>query len=225
MESYSKLVSITHRILKSIFRPVIKSIWIKSVNGLENVPLEGPAIFALNHQSFFDFLAFTVISPRNVHFLAAEKFFDSLFWKPIMILTGQIKVERLSKNKNDLHFVVKKHIEMGNLLAIFPEGTRSHLEFEMLKAYTGIAQYALEHKVSIVPVGIRGSGGILPKHSSRIKFKKQIEIHIGEPITFTEHWGKHQDKKICTYVTERVIKKIELLSGKKYNHYEFNHND
>jgi 1-acyl-sn-glycerol-3-phosphate acyltransferase len=223
MNSDSKIIALTYYILRTLLKPFIKSLWVKNVTGLSNIPKEGSVIFALNHQSFLDFLTFTVICPRNVHFLAAEKFFDSLFWKPIMILSGQIKVSRESHDKAVVHSIVKRHIEKGMLLAIFPEGTRSHSESEMLKAYTGIAKYALEHRIPIIPVGIKGAHGIFSKGSSRVKFRKSVEINIGEPIIAQEHWGKHLDKSTCTFVTEKVIKKIEILSGKKYNHYEFNH--
>jgi len=122
-----------------------------------------------------------------------------------------------------VHSIVKKHIDKGMLLAIFPEGTRSHSESEMLKAYTGIAKYALEHRIPIIPVGVKGAHGIFSKGSSKLKFRKSVEINIGEPLIHPEYWGKHLDKSTCTLVTEKVIKKIEALSGKKYNHYEFNH--
>ncbi len=223
MNSYSKLTSIVYSCLRRLLKPLVKWIWVKKVTGLANIPTDGSAIFALNHQSFLDFITFSVVCPRNVHFLAAEKFFNSLFWNPIMKLSGQIRVNRNSHDKTSVHAIVKKHIEKGTLLAIFPEGTRADSELEMLKAYNGIAKYALEHQIPIIPVGIVGAHGILSKNSSKIRFKKSIEIHIGEPLIFSEYWGKHLDKSTCTFITEKVIKKIELLSGKKYNHYEFKH--
>lgn len=223
MKSYSKIISIIYYILRSLLKPLIKVVWVKKVTGLSNVPTTGPAIFALNHQSFLDFITFSVVCPRNVHFLAAEKFFNSLFWKPIMILSGQIKVTRNSHDKATVHSSVKNHVEKGMLLAIFPEGTRSHSEIEMLKAYTGVAKYALEHCVPIIPVGIKGAHGIFSKGSNKIKLRKSVEISIGEPMIFKEYWGKHLDKSTCTFITEKVIKRIEILSGKKYNHYEFSH--
>ncbi len=222
MNSDSKIITLTYYLLRTLLKPFIKGLWVKNVTGLSNIPKSGSAIFALNHQSFLDFLTFTVISPRNVHFLAAEKFFESLFWKPIMILSGQIKVTRESHDKAIVHSIVKKHVDKGMLLAIFPEGTRSHSESEMLKAYTGIAKYALEHRIPIIPVGVKGTHGIFSKGSSELKFRKSVEINIGEPLIHSEYWGKHLDKSTCTLVTEKVIKKIEALSGKKYNHYEFN---
>jgi 1-acyl-sn-glycerol-3-phosphate acyltransferase len=201
-------------------KPVIKGIWVREVTGLDNIPKKGGAIIALNHQSFFDFLTFSVVTKRNVHFLAAEKFFRNKSTLPVMILTGQIKVERGDSDKSLVHESVETHLKKGHLVGIFPEGTRSHLEFEMLKAYTGIAKYALKHHVPIIPVGIRGAFNIHAKDSKKLRYSKEIEIHIGEPIHFEEHWDKHTDKYICTKVTESVVREIEKLSLKKYPHYE-----
>ena len=225
MKSYSTTTSFTYFFLRKALKPVIKGIWVKKVSGLENIPKAGSAILALNHQSFFDFLTFSVVANRNVHFLAAEKFFKSFFWKPIMLLTGQIKVDRQTSDKSGVHTAVAEHLKRGQLIAIFPEGTRSHLEFEMLKAYTGIARYALEHHVPIIPVGIKGAEKVHSKSTPNLSFKKVVEIHIGEPLHFNEHWGKHADKEVCTIVTEKVIKKIEKLSGKTYPHYEHQHEE
>lgn len=223
MKSYSTIISITYSFLRKVLGPIIKLVWVKKVTGISNIPKSGSAIFALNHQSFIDFITFSVVCPRNVHFLAAEKFFTSLFWKPVMILTGQIKVERNLHDKSTVHSIVKKHIDKGTTLGIFPEGTRSHSETEMLKAYNGIARYSLEHKVPIIPVGIVGAHSFFSKNNPKIGFKKSVEIHIGKPLLFEDYWDKHLDKSTCTLITEKVMKEIEILSGKKYKHYEFSH--
>ena len=223
MKSYQKRTAVSHFILKTLVKPLFKFFWVKKIVGLENIPKTNAYIIALNHQSFFDFLIFTVISPRNIHFLAAEKFYKNKYWKTLMVLTGQIKVEREAKDKTELHNHVKMHLNKGLLLGIFPEGTRSPHKDEMLPAFSGIAKYALEHHVHIIPVGLRGVYDILSKESKKISFRKCSEVHIGKPLDLTEYWGLHEDNEKCTLVTEKVMKKIELLSGKKYNHYKHNH--
>ncbi|HEY1037533.1 MAG TPA: lysophospholipid acyltransferase family protein [Candidatus Paceibacterota bacterium] len=225
MKSHSRFISFTYSVLRFILRPIIITIWVKEVTGVKNIPKTGGAIVALNHQSFLDFFAFAVVAPRGTHFLSAEKFFKKGLWKWLMILTGQIKVERNADDKSGVHSLVKKHIENGDLVGIFPEGTRSHLKDEMLKAFTGIAKYALEHRVPIIPVGIKGAHEIHSKESKRVKFIKTLEVHIGTPLHFPNHWEHHSDKEARTYVTEKAIKQIERLSGKRYPHYELKHDE
>jgi 1-acyl-sn-glycerol-3-phosphate acyltransferase len=139
-----------------------------------------------------------------------------------MRITGQIKVDRKMHEKSSVYLSVKKHIEKGTLIGIFPEGTRSPHKNEMLKAFTGVAQFALRHGVPIIPVGITGTYEILSLYDKRPNLKKIVGIHIGAPLHFQIHHGKDSDKGVCLIVTERVIKEVEKLSGKTYHHYERN---
>jgi 1-acyl-sn-glycerol-3-phosphate acyltransferase len=193
---------------------------LKKTSGFENIPKEGPAIIAMNHQSFFDFLSVAALAPRNIHFLAAEKFFENKYWKILMIATGQIRVDRKAEDKTKSLQGIQNHLKAGTLVGIFPEGTRSHLREEMLKAFTGIAKFSLENKVPIIPVGIVGTHEILSKGDKKMKIKKVLEIHVGRPMNFTKYHGRHNDKEICNFITERVMMEIAKLSGKKYPHCE-----
>ncbi|MEN9649544.1 MAG: hypothetical protein RL094_511 [Candidatus Parcubacteria bacterium] len=225
MNSDSKFIAFTYFVLRAILRPIIKTIWIKKTTGIQHIPTKGPAIIAFNHQSFFDFLCFSVVAPRNVHFLSAEKFFYHKLWKHLMKFTGQIKVERHVHDKSDVHESVRKHLAKGMLVGIFPEGTRSPHEHEMLKAFTGVGKFTLEHRVPVIPVGIKGTYAVLSNGTPKLQYNKVVEIHVGEPLHFSDHHGKHTDKQICQLVTEKVMKKIEVLSGKTYPHYELNHDE
>jgi 1-acyl-sn-glycerol-3-phosphate acyltransferase len=220
LDSDHRFIGISYFFLRKIIGIPIRFLFIKKVTGKDNIPLKGPAILAFNHQSFFDFLCFSAIAPRNVHFLSAEKFFHNKIWRILMVLTGQIKVDRTSDNKSKMHQIVKNHITKGLLVGIFPEGTRSPFEKQMIKAFTGVAQFSLLHHVPIIPVGIKGTYQVLSKKDFFPKVKKIVEIQIGNALHFPAHFDKHTDKEVCTYVTEHVIKEIETLSGKTYPHYE-----
>lgn len=213
-------ISCCYWFLRKVFGFFIKIILIKKVHGIENIPLKGSAIVVFNHQSFFDFICFASITPRNIHYLSAEKFFEHWLWKYLMIFTGQIKVNRKEHDKSELYNMVKKHINKGKIIGIFPEGTRSPYKYEMLKMYNGAAHFALKHHVPIIPVGIIGTYEVMNKTQSRPILKKIVEINIGNSMSFIEHHDHHDNKQICTSVMERVINKIEILSGKKYKHYE-----
>lgn len=220
MHSDHPFIGITYWIIRKIVGPIIKIFLIKRTIGLNNIPKSGSAILAFNHQSFFDFLCFVAIAPRNIHFLAAEKFFAHFGWRILMLLTGQIKVNRHEHAKSLLHEEIKRHVDSGKLIGIFPEGTRSPYKDELLKVFTGVAQFALRHKISVIPVGIVGTYDVMAKHMSRPLIKKIVEIHIGKSLDFHKYHGNHTDKDICLYVTEKVIREIEKLSGKKYRYYE-----
>jgi len=220
MNSDHLFIAVIYWILRKVIGFPIRLFLINKTNGLSNIPKKGSGILAFNHQSFFDFLCFAAVTPRNIHFLSAEKFFEHKLWRIVMVLTGQIKVERNSHEKIGLYESIQKHVLKGTLIGIFPEGTRSPHKEEMLKAFTGVAQFALKHHIPIIPVGIIGTYSVMAKHDSKPHIKKIVDINIGLSLNFQEYHGKDNDKEICLYVTEKVMKELEKLSGKKYRHYE-----
>jgi 1-acyl-sn-glycerol-3-phosphate acyltransferase len=199
---------------------LIRLVWVKKVEGFENIPKIGAIIAAFNHQSFFDFLCFISVSPRKIHFLAAEKFFTNPFWYLLIKLTGQIKVDRKKHGKDDLHETVLKHLQNGKMIGIFPEGTRSPHEKEMLPAFTGVAKYAMHGEVPVLPVGIKGTYNVMAKHDKKPRFKKIVTIHIGKPMYFTEYHHSKLDDKTFRILTDKIMIEIASLSDKNYSHVE-----
>ena len=206
-------------LLRKFLKPIINFLWIRRIVGIENFPLTGSVILAMNHQSYFDFLCLAAIAPRNIHFLAAEKFFDHWLWSRLMIVTRQVRVDRKNSDKVEVHRLVHDHLESNRVIGIFPEGTRSPYEYVMLKAYTGIAKYSLVKKVPIVPIGLRGTFRVMSKHDKKPRIIKAVEIHIGKPIHFAEYHLRndltHVDYNV---VTSKVMKEISKLSEKDYPH-------
>jgi len=204
-------------ILRKCLKPIIKNIWISDVKGINHIPEKGGVILAMNHQSYFDFLCLAAISPRNIHFLAAEKFFDHILWRFLMKITRQVKVNRKDSNKSEVHRLIHDHLDKGRVVGIFPEGTRSPHEHEMLRAFNGVSQYSLTKRVPIIPIGIKGTFNVMSRHDKRPRFIKAVEIIIGKQIHFTEYYDRN-DLSHIDYgaVTHRVMKEISLLSAKKY---------
>ena len=192
-----------------ILAPVIRLVWVKKVKGRENLPQSGPFIVAANHQSYFDFISLVCVSPFKLTFLTAEKFFASKFWRPIMEYTGQIKVERYSdESKDEASQLALKVLEHKRVLAIFPQGTRSR-SGEIEKTYTGVARFALQAKVSVIPVGIKGAFEVMPPQAKKPKLKKIIEINIGKPMEF-------DGSKTPRQITNEIMAEIARLAGKEY---------
>ena len=91
-----------HPLLKVVFGPIVRRLWIREVHGLENIPAGGAYLMALNHESYFDFICITAAVDRKIHFLAAEKFFEH----PIAFLEPKCYLKRHQKN----HFAKKPFV-------------------------------------------------------------------------------------------------------------------
>ncbi|NLE07540.1 MAG: 1-acyl-sn-glycerol-3-phosphate acyltransferase [Parcubacteria group bacterium] len=215
----SIFLRLSYSFLKATLGTLIRLIWVKKVEGLENIPKKGSVIIAFNHQSIFDFLCFIPILPRHIHYLSAEKFFSHPVWTPLVKMTGQIKVDRVSRDKSISHQTLYKYLANNKVIGIYPEGTRSPFEKEMLYAFTGVAKYAINAQVPVIPVGIKGTYEIMSRHDKKPKFKKLATFHIGKPIDFTKYQSANLNKKAYRVLTDRIMMEISKLSGKTYPYY------
>lgn len=203
--------------LRYLVAPLIRKIWINKVEGLENIPVKGPVVIASNHESYFDFICFWAISPRRIQYLAAEKFYKSKFWRPIMVATGQIKVERESKDKKKVHERAHDILKNEGVLGIFPEGTRTRTG-ELGKAFTGVTKFALKARVPIIPVGMIGAFHAWPPHKKLPSLKK-VSIKIDKPIFHHDHYDKEHTEALLRHLTDELMMTIGKLTGKEYKHH------
>ena len=188
------------------FSPIVRFIWIKKIKGLENLPNNKNFIIAANHQSYIDFISLISIFDKHLTFLAAEKFYTSFFWRPIMKISKQIKVDRKAKDKSE---VIKRAIDVLNrnkILAIFPQGTRSR-NGKIEKYYPGAAKIAIKTNKEIIPIGIKKTFDVLPPHKKFPKIKKIVEINIGKPIS-----TKNYKNKDFSCLINKLMNEISRLS-------------
>ncbi|MFA6421853.1 MAG: lysophospholipid acyltransferase family protein [Candidatus Buchananbacteria bacterium] len=206
----------TYKIIKFLFAPIIKLLWIKKVEGLENIPETDRIILASNHESYFDFICLAAISPRPVYFLAGEVFFKKWYFRPLMKMTGQIRVDRNQKDKSQAVNKALEILEREKVFGIFPEGTRS-ADGKLQKAYTGVAKIALKSKSKVIPVGMIGTFEIMSRHDKYPKFKK-CKIKIGKAINLSQYYGKEEDKEVLINIADKIIMpQIAKLTGEEYN--------
>jgi 1-acyl-sn-glycerol-3-phosphate acyltransferase len=209
---------ITKRIVYPIF-----NLWVKEVNGMENVPKKSSFIIAANHESYFDHIIivcnFVKYLDKKVHFLSKKEHFDTPLKAAWHNWAGAIPLDRENGGKEALKWAIKA-LKEGKIIAIHPEGTRS-LTGKIQKAKTGIARLALKAKVPIIPVGLINTFEILPK-GKYIPKAIRATMNIGKPIGFNEHYNKKINKRILNNVTIRIMKEVARLSKQKY---DFKHND
>lgn len=204
-------------IVKRIIPPIVK-LWIKKVNGLENVPEKGPFIIAANHASYMDhFIIMSTLLPcvdKKIHHLAKKEHFDNVLKKAWHTYVGAIPLDRETGGKDALNWAVKA-LKKGKIIAIHPEGTRS-LTGKLQKAKTGVARLAMISKAPVLPVGLIGTFEILPKGKYIPRLKKAT-MSIGKPIYFQEYYNKKISKRLLREATNKIMKEIARLSKQKYD--------
>jgi len=201
-----------------ILIPTITNLWVKEINGLENVPKKGAFIVAANHASYMDHLIImcTLVPYLNkkIHHLAKKEHFDNIFKKTWHTYAGAIPLDRQAGGKEALNWAVKA-LKRGKIIALHPEGTRS-LTGKLQRAKTGVARLTLAAKVPVLPIGLIGAFEILPKGKYIPKLKRAV-MNIGKPIYFNKYYNKKITKKLLRKVTNDIMKEIAKLCNQEYN--------
>jgi len=151
------------------------------VRGKENVRPDRNYVYMANHASLIDIPALFAYLPFQFRIMAKKELFYVPFMGWHLWTAGNFPVDRSDPRKTarSLRGVVEG-IKAGKSLAVFPEGTRSpdgHLQ----EFRAGAFKIALRAGVPIVPVAIRGTHALLPKHSLAPR-PGRVEVIIGQPI-------------------------------------------
>lgn len=166
--------------------PVSRFICSPSVHGFEAIAGEQqPLIFAPNHVSHFDTLAFLCAIPatyrKNIVVAAAVDNFFNTRWKCVFysLFLSTIPVERTRTNRKSAD-IAAGLLDRGYNLLIFPEGGRSFTD-EMMEFHGGAAYLAKRCNIPVVPVYLQGVRKILPKGSSRVR-RASIGVFFGAAL-------------------------------------------
>jgi len=176
------------------------------LRGLYNVPKKGAFIIASNHLSWTDIPLIPFHLPRKVVYMAKEEYFNSrLAW--LVRFLGAFPVKRGEGDRQALR-AGEEQLKKGNILVIFPEGTRSRTR-TMARAHSGMGMIALRTGEPVVPVAIWGSENMLKK------FGTPVTISFGEPMVLTPK-GKKITREDIDEATDKVMRKIAEMLPPEY---------
>ncbi|MBL7054755.1 1-acyl-sn-glycerol-3-phosphate acyltransferase [Candidatus Woesearchaeota archaeon] len=202
---------------KRTIAPVF-NLYLKKVNGMENIPRGRNFIIAANHESYLDhpFIICTIVLHLNkkVHFLAKKEHFSNPLKAAWHRYSGAIPLDRQAGGKKALQWAIQA-LKEGKIIAIHPEGTRT-LTGKLQEGKTGIARLVLAAHVPVLPMGIVGAFEILPKGKYIPKFKRAT-MNIGKPMYFDEYYSKKPTKKLLREMTNKIMVEIAKLSRQEYN--------
>jgi 1-acyl-sn-glycerol-3-phosphate acyltransferase len=207
-------------VLKVILTPILRVLFRPWVEGLEHVPDDGPAIFASNHVSFSDSIFLPLVVPRRITFLAKSDYFTGRSLKGrmkagFMRAVGQVPVDRSGGRAAQAALdTAKRILSERELLAIYPEGTRSP-DGRLYRGKTGVARMALESHVKVVPVAMIGTLEIQPP-GKLIPRIRRVGIRIGKPLDFSRYEGLEGDRFVLRSITDEIMYELMQLSGQEY---------
>jgi 1-acyl-sn-glycerol-3-phosphate acyltransferase len=139
------------------------------------------SVYMANHQSQFDVPALILAMPADFRFVAKRELLFIPIFGWALWLAGFVFVDRGDREQaiRSLDEAAAK-VHRGMSIIVFAEGTRSPDE-RLLPFKKGGFMLALKAGAPIVPVSIRGSRGVLPKGSLRLR-PGTIDLVFGAPI-------------------------------------------
>jgi 1-acyl-sn-glycerol-3-phosphate acyltransferase len=203
-----------------VIGPITRAIWRPWIVGRRNIPAEGAAILASNHLSFVDSVFLPLMIDRPVSFLAKSDYFTGrgirgwatrMFFK----MTGMIPIDRSGGKASEASLNTGLQVlGHGDLLGIYPEGTRSP-DGKLYRGRTGIARMALEAHVPVVPVVMVDTDTMMPI-GTRMPRIVRVGIVIGEPLDFSRFEGMEGDRYILRSVTDEIMVALQRLGEQEY---------
>ncbi|MBR9703319.1 1-acyl-sn-glycerol-3-phosphate acyltransferase [Candidatus Woesearchaeota archaeon] len=173
------------------------------IEGLENIPKTGAGIVVSNHRATNDIFLLGGFVPRHLHFIAKEELFtgEGLRGKIASLYMNDMRAIPVNRNGNESGVLKKclSYLNKGELLAIFPEGTR--YQDEHVHSFKPLASLLAQKKnVPIIPLGIHGS--------EQKRLWTDISMVVGEAL-----WPQEgESREELTYRSELAVSE---LSGYK----------
>ncbi|MBI5509264.1 MAG: 1-acyl-sn-glycerol-3-phosphate acyltransferase [Deltaproteobacteria bacterium] len=150
------------------------------MTGLENLPA-GPAVLCPNHQSHSDVVFLYALPLFFKWVIKKELGRVPLFGISMRVARYPIVDRGDPQSAMQLMQEVAAALVAGVPVLTFPEGTRS-TSSELGRFQSGGARMAIASQVPLVPIGVAGTGTLLPRGSAWFSDQRRVGIHVGRPI-------------------------------------------
>jgi putative phosphoserine phosphatase/1-acylglycerol-3-phosphate O-acyltransferase len=162
------------------------------IDGVDNIPDEGPFILASNHRSYFDVAAIALVvqkKGRPTRFIGKKEIFEAPVVGQIARALGGIPVER-GGAASDALVPAERVLRAGEGLALLPQGTipRGKAFFDpVLRGKTGAARLAAATGAPVIPVGLWNTEAVWPRSSvlpkvTRLLGAPTVRVRVGRPV-------------------------------------------
>ena len=188
-----------YNVIYKLFSRPVRAIWRVKTEGIENVPEHGCLLVA-NHTAFSDVLVLEAAQKRQIRFMAKKELFKIPLLSQLIKALGAYPVDRGGADVRSLKLTFKM-IEEGDLIGIFPPGTRHpNTDPRTTEVKSGIGMIAYHAKADILPVYIDNDGKTRSFHRNTVKIGKLIPF--GE-LGF-EKAGRAEYERAANYIFSKV---------------------
>lgn len=178
------------------------------ITGKEHFKKGENYVVVCNHNSFMDV---PVTSPGipggNKTIAKIELSKIPLFG--IIYRRGSVLVDRKNEESRTRSYAyMKKVLEMGLHMCIYPEGTRNKTNNPLKEFKEGAFRLAIESKKNIIPAVLFNTKKVLPQHKKFYFWPGRVEMHFLSPVS-TEKYELTDAKELKEKVFELMWNYIE----------------
>lgn len=185
---------------------LIRSTWTAigglKVQGLENLPREGPCVVIANHQSYLDPLLLNAVVPRVLHSMAKSTQFSSRFmgwWMPFIYT---FPVRRYETDPQAVRVALRR-LAAGEAVMIYVEGERTW-DGRLQPPRLGTIRLLLKAGVPIVPARIDGAYEVWPRWDRKVR-PGPVTIRFGQPIHFPKLDSRAAREPFLNEARDRIV--------------------
>jgi 1-acyl-sn-glycerol-3-phosphate acyltransferase len=175
LKTYQFKLTTFRRIATASLKLLFRGFTIIHAEGTNILPEEGPVILVSNHLSVYDMFPIQFVLPRPLFFMAKDELHQNPVLDPILRQLGSFPVKRGARDTWAMEHAAKV-LAHGQVLAMFPEGTRSNKGLRAGKS--GAARLAVSKKCPIAPMALEGTQTMF----SRFPTRQHVNIKMGELI-------------------------------------------
>jgi long-chain acyl-CoA synthetase len=186
------------------------------IEGAANVPVGRPFLVAANHASHLDMglvkRAIGDWGPRLRALAAKDYFFaDPLRRAYFENFTDLVPMDRHGSLRQSLR-LAEIEIRAGNILLVFPEGTRSR-NGTMIDFKPAIGYLALHNRVDVLPIYLEGTFDAMPS-GSIVPRSRELRARVGPVLSYeslrlaTAGAARAESYRLVAAITERAVRAL-----------------
>jgi acyl-[acyl-carrier-protein]-phospholipid O-acyltransferase / long-chain-fatty-acid--[acyl-carrier-protein] ligase len=194
-------------LLRFVLWAATHSVYRIRVEGRENIPESGGALFVANHMSFVDALLLMASTDRSIRFLMYKGIYDLTFVKPLAQMMGVIPISSELRPREMIHSLreAANAIKNGEVVCIFAEGEITRIG-QMLPFRRGFERIMKGLDAPIVPVNLDGLWGSIFSFE-RGHFFWKLPRSIPYPITVS--FGQPMPSTATPFEVRQAVQRLQ----------------
>ncbi len=179
-----------YSIAKFILIIILNIFFSLNIYGIENLNYEKPLVVCGNHRHFMDPIIASITYGEKIRWMAKKELFKIPVVKSLIKAMNAFPIDRDSLDMKSLREALKI-IKSGEVLGIFPEGTRlDHDDIEQAKS--GVALLTVRSNAYVQPFKI----------VSNYKLFSKIDIYWGKPFKLKKDDGDYDE--LAKFILQRI---------------------